>query len=502
MKITRKELDPSLLAKLDQLDNVKTTFEENSDGFVSYGPSGFYFKKTNDTFLKKVYTEDEIVDLEESLRKTRRNIKSSLLEDIRLDNKYNTAAKRFMYTIPFSFTKEFTGRILLKEKISSGVLLLLSDGNLVKSKSDTVEALNILTLIKDTFNLSAQFSVYSFVDIAEIDINTFLVATSNFGIYKVSFTEKSVELICQLNLVKDIEYTHTGNLFVATDEFCAQYDLKSGKRIEKYCNLLNERHLPKKIIKTANGIFVFAIPAGIQNNDNLLHFWKLDAAGVAYNCCDDMVPVHSFDNAYQVMEHWCDEKYLYLSGKLGNHKLFIWKYDIRSLEMEEVIIDCIDITTYDGFLCINDNYIFLTKNHLYVIKNNEVIGTILLKEDSQGLYAFKGEIYTTFKKSFGKFLLPNFENKVDNLSYKVYDGEDACNNIDIFVKGATRAERISLIDMSTNREILPSYYMVYNNNSVIKLMNCKATKIKMMISVNEKSDLGGIVIKNNRMFLR
>ena len=44
MKITRKELDPSLLAKLDQLDNVKTTFEENSDGFVSYGPSGFYFK--------------------------------------------------------------------------------------------------------------------------------------------------------------------------------------------------------------------------------------------------------------------------------------------------------------------------------------------------------------------------------------------------------------------------------------------------------------------------
>ena len=41
--------------------NVKTTFEENSDGFVSYGPSGFYFKKTNDTFLKKVYTEDEIV---------------------------------------------------------------------------------------------------------------------------------------------------------------------------------------------------------------------------------------------------------------------------------------------------------------------------------------------------------------------------------------------------------------------------------------------------------
>ena len=81
MKITRKELDASIIAKLDQLDNVKTTFDENaSDGFVSYGPNGFYFKKTNDTFLKKVFTEDEIVDLEESLLSTRRNIRSSLYQ--------------------------------------------------------------------------------------------------------------------------------------------------------------------------------------------------------------------------------------------------------------------------------------------------------------------------------------------------------------------------------------------------------------------------------------
>ena len=503
MKITRKELDPSLLVKIDQLDNVKNTFEENTDGFISYGPSGFYFKKTNDTFLKKVFTEDEIVDLEESLEKKRKNIKSSLLEDIRLDNKYNMAARKFMYSVPFSFTKEFTGKILLKEKLSSGVLFLLSDGNLVKSKGDAVETINVYKLIKDTFNLSAQFSVYSFVDIAEIDINTFLIATSNFGIYKVSFTNKDVELICQLNLVKDIEYTHTGNLFVATDEFCAQYDIKSGRRIEKYCNLLNERHLPKKTIKTVNGIFVFAIPAGIQNNDNLLHYWKLDTAGVAYNCCDDMVPVHSFDNAYQVLEHWCDEKFLYLSGKLGNHKLFIWKYDIMTLEMEEIIIDCIDITTYDGFLCINDNYIFLSKRKLYIIKDNKIIGNFLLSEDCQGLYAFKGEFYTTYKKSFGKFLLPNFEIKTDTLSYKIYDGVEDCNNIDIFIKGAGRAERIDLIDIETGRNILPSYYMVvHTTDSIIKLMNCKSKKIRLDISVNEKSNLGGIVIKNNKMYLR
>ena len=35
---------------------------------------------------------------------------------------------------------------------------------------------------------------------------------------------------------------------------------------------------------------------------------------------------------------------------LGNHKLFIWKYDLNTLDMEEIIIDCIDITTFDGFI--------------------------------------------------------------------------------------------------------------------------------------------------------
>lgn len=503
MKITRKELDAPILAKLDQLDNVKNTFDENaSDGFVSYGPNGFYFKKTNDTFLKKVYTEDEIVDLEMSLKSEKRNIKSSLLTDIRLDSKFNNAARKFMYNIPFTFTKDFTGRILLKRKISEGILVLLSDGSLVKSKDENIESLNIISILRESFNLSSQFSVYSFVGMAEIDINTFLIATNNFGIYKISFTEKNAELICILNMVKDIEYTHTGNLFVATDDFCAQYDIKSGKRIEKYCNLLNERQIPKRIIKSENGIFVYGIPAGIQNNDNLLHFWRLDRANVGYNCADDMIQVHSFDNAYQVLTDWVDDSYLYLSGKLGNHKLFVWKYDLNTLDMEEFIFDCVDLTTLDGFVSINNHYIYLSKKFIYIIRDNTVVGTYKLSQECEGLYTFKGLIYTTYKKSFAKFMLPSFDSKVDNLSYLIYDGADACNNIDIFVGGASRSERISLIDMDTNREILPSYYLVYNNNSIIKLMNCKSLKIKMVISVSEKSDLEGIVVKNNRMFLR
>ena len=48
MKITRRDLDVDVLNKLDCLDKVKDTFDENNpDGFISYNPkSGFYFKKS------------------------------------------------------------------------------------------------------------------------------------------------------------------------------------------------------------------------------------------------------------------------------------------------------------------------------------------------------------------------------------------------------------------------------------------------------------------------
>ena len=98
MKITRRDLDVDVLNKLDCLDKVKDTFDENNpDGFISYNPkSGFYFKKTNDTFLKKVFVEDEIVALEKALTSKDRNIRSTMYEDLRLDNKLNSATQSFL----------------------------------------------------------------------------------------------------------------------------------------------------------------------------------------------------------------------------------------------------------------------------------------------------------------------------------------------------------------------------------------------------------------------
>ena len=63
-------------------------------------------------------------------------------------------------------------------------------------------------------------------------------------------------------------------------------------------------------------------------------------------------------------------------------------------------------------------------------------------------------------------------------------------------------EAITLFDMETNSEINPSFYMIKDNNSVIKLVNCKSKKIKLNLLVTKESNISGIVIKENKLFLR
>lgn len=499
MKITRRDLDTEVLNKLDSLDKVKDTFDENNpDGFVSYNPkNGFYFKKTNDTFLKKVFVEDEIVALENALTSKDRNIRSTMYEDLRLDGKTNRAEQTFLIRTPGTVKKEVSGKILFTKSTDEGFIHYTDTGMVYFG---TLEV-DILSLIKSNFNLGSKICAYDIADIVYFD-GKFYVATENNGIYKYIINNQTLELMMSVENVCAIAITKTENLFIATENFCGQYDLESGKCIEKYSNIKSCQQTPVSVISNKLGIFVMAAPIGIQTRKPLLHFWKLDSAGVGYNMADNMVERHSFDNAYQVMFAVSDSENIYFAGKLGNHKLFVWTYDMATLKMTEEIIDVLDITTFDGFLVLNKKMLVLSQGHLYAIENNEIVQHLLIPDVAKNLFIKDGQLYTNGESRFLNIELGVFSAKEENLQFKIYNGEEPCNNLDIFVKDASRRERITLINADTGAEITPSYYIVYNGNSIIKLMNCNAKNIKMMISVNESSKLGGIVVKYNRMFLR
>lgn len=504
MKITRRDLDSSITEKLDILDNVVKTFDEkHPDGFVSYGPNGFYFKKTNDTFLKKVFDESEIVSLEASLDSKASNILSSKFTDFRNDNKSNSATKSFLFKTPFTYKKDLGSKITHYKSYNNIIYTINLDGCLHKvTDNNQVTELNLLKILEENFNLAKKIYPSDLIDFDILDEDTIILATPNVGVYKVHISKKDVELLFVAERVRKIKITYTKTLFMLSDDFCAQYDIETGNRIEKYSNIANRRQIPLDAIRVDGDIFVLGAPVGIFNLDNILHLWKLDDAKVSYNSADSKVEKFQLDNRYQIMFIAYDDKYIYLSGLFKDHP-FVLSLDRKSLRVEKVkIFEELELNTYTDFRAIDGRFFILSGKTLYIVNHDRVEETLELEMECSRVKILNGEVVATSGSQLVKFQLTKFSTGNDVLSYEILKTDEPCNNLDILIKNAGRSERVTLLDAETNREIPASYYLLYKGNAVIKLMNCKAKHIILKLSVTQTSNVEGIVVRKNRMFLR
>ena len=500
MKITEYDLDAKLAEKINRLEGIVSSFDGNDpDGFISYGKDGFYFKKTNDTFLKRVYTEDDIIDLDRSLGSDKANITSTALADIRSDRTvFNSAVKDFLYELDVQDRKEFDGRILLHREFSQGIIVYTDKGTMYYAG----KSIDVFRLISETFNMAASMRIYSIVDFAEIDPDNIIVATSSMGIYKVSMADNSVELITGFDAVRRIEVSHSGDLFIFSDNTVAVYEIKTGLCIEKYNNMHNHLQIPWETMKVASGIYAIGKPIGMSGQDSLLHFWELDRAGKSYNMKDSLIERNPSDNRYQPLSVYRPKQGgIMVSGLFGD-KIFIWSYD-NGHALKETMLDCVPAKDMTGFLPIEGGYLVLCGRDLYVVKGKSLDCHFRLPCECRDLMDMDNGIAAISDNALVRIELPEFEARATQLAYDILNISEKCNNIDIYIKGATRNERISIIDQETGKEIAPSYYIVYDGcNSVIKLINCQAKRIGLTIMVNPASKIAGIVVKRNRMFLR
>ena len=502
MKITQRDLDENLLDKINRFDTVIKEYSSSSSGdnFISYNGSGFHLKNSENIFLKKIYTEDELIDLQDSIHKKNKNISSSSYSDLRLDNKFNAALESLATKTVYSANIKLKNIVLCKH-FSNSIGVLDSNGNFIKIvEKKILTSINILEKLKSNFNITSSLYAFGIVDIAEINENEYAIATGNFGIYKLNISTNEIELIINTDKVKKIEYLHTKNLLVATENACLIVDIASGKIIEKDYTVYNSGQIPVSIVKTINEIFILGAPIGPQNLNNIVHGWILDDAKISYNSIDSKIQNNPRENDYQVMFMNYDNSFLYLTGKFHN-KIFVWKYNLIDFSLDESFIDCITCETYDGFIPYNDTYCILIEGHFFIIKNNTIQENLILPNKCNSLKLIDGEILSVAKNlGLAFFAFPKYSSSDDIVEYSVLDNNEPCNNIDIFVEGATRAERITILDINSGSEIIPSFYMVYNGNSVIKLLNCQSTKIKMLINVSKESSITGIAIKKNRVF--
>ena len=504
MKVTMRDLDSNILEKLNVLDNVAKTYDEkHPDGFVSYGPNGFYFKKTNDTFLKKVFDENEIVSLEQSLHSNASNILSSELVDFRADNKTNIATKAFLFKTPFTYKKDLGSKILNYKSFDSVIYTLNYDGCLYKISEDSESTnVDILKILEENFNLAKKIYANDLLDFDILDADTVILATSNFGVYKVHVSKKEIELLFVAERVRKIKITYTKSLFVLTDDFCAQYDIATGNRIEKYSNIVNRHQLPLDAVRVNGDIFVLGTPIGISNLDNILHLWKLDEEKISYNCVDSKIERFHLDNRYQIMFIAYDEHCVYISG-LFNDNPFVLSVDRNTLRVtKKFVYTSLTLNEYTDFRAIDGKFVILSKNMVYILNENSIEERLQLESDCSRIKILNGEVVAISGSNLVKFQLTKFSTASDSLLYNILNSDEPCNNLDILIKNVGRSERVTLIDGNTGKEIQASYYLLYKGNAVLKLMNCKSTNIILKLAVTVSSNVEGIVVRKNRMFLR
>ena len=118
-----------------------------------------------------------------------------MYEDLRLDNKLNSATQSFLITNSLKVDCEVNGKILLTKETDDGFIHYTDAGLLYFRKGEN--PVDILNLIKVNFNLGSKISAYDIVDIAYFNEKIY-IASEYSGIYVFHPSTNVIELLMSL----------------------------------------------------------------------------------------------------------------------------------------------------------------------------------------------------------------------------------------------------------------------------------------------------------------
>ena len=451
--------------------------------------------------MKRVYTEDDFLNMKHSIYFPAANVKSSAYYDMREDKGlYSSAVSSLLINGEYDVILSAPENIrIVKNNVSRFIALDIA-GNVVETMgNEVIYAVNILSLLKSSFSLN-ELGVYDITDI-ELYPDGFLISVLETGVYRYNYKTGLLEMILADSGIKKIKVINDGKkIFCVSDNACTIYMEDSGKKIETFHTIKNDFQIPFLMASEGRDIFVIG-KTMIRNSDKLVHLWREDAAKVNYNNKDGLLSTHKSASEYEIKFISLDKDYLYISGLYGK-KLFIWKYDRDYLhhEPEEEIMDCLDFSERTGILCVNNQYLVSIKDKLYGIQNNIVCMNIKFETPLAKIFLTEVGVIAISNEKVLNITLPEFNNADCELTYDLLDEQLECNNIDIFIEGASNGETVTLLN-SENKEIIPSAIFHNRGDIMIKLLNCGERVVKLKLKVFKNSVITGIAVKKNKLFI-
>lgn len=197
MKITRENLDPAILEKLDRLDQLYNDFNDNrKNEFLSFDGKSFHGQKINDLSLRKMTSINELEMFNEHLYKEKSTIKNSFMTNFNVNNRAVENLKTQIVRLKGINFFESEAQIRMFKKNKDSLVILDRDGNFTNFdiKSDEINyQLNLAEKVKSLFAIK-NFLPYDILDF-QIFRTGFLFSTSHYGIFYANVEENTIEVL-------------------------------------------------------------------------------------------------------------------------------------------------------------------------------------------------------------------------------------------------------------------------------------------------------------------
>lgn len=509
MKITETDLETSLVDKLNQFEKVKS--KPISSGYITYENGEFVKKNLNVLNMNRIITSDEIYELSKHLYHSGDNY-ASAYDTPMVSSSMAYATASLLTTLSGSYLFQTEANIVKIKTYRTHIYVLDKSGIMYKiSRTNPSIQIkkNVLDVIKMNY-VYQNFDVYSIIDFDQYSDGV-LIATERNGIIFVSLEREESSIAVQELYVSKIKVLSDRKTLLITKSSEKQnivlFNLELGVKLASFNQLGLDFQVAQNIDVEENEFFILGKSFGVNQSDKLLHYWKLDSAGVEYVNMDRIIAKNPCDNIYRPKLIKSDAVFVYIIG-VKEHKLFVWEYDKANLNSTptELLFNLQDFTYDDikDFVNINGRYYITLTNQILVLDNKfTLLENYKLAGDSpfnsakitpSGVYAIDGKSCFTFN------IPKKIYTKINDV--QILKNSEPCNNIDVMVQASSQ-DQIIFIDADTSQKINPYYYVKLDNKfHIIKLMDTDCKNIIMKIGVYEDDKIYGVVVHKNRVFYK
>jgi hypothetical protein len=508
MKITRDNLDPEIIKKLDIIDKLYGNLEGlNGSELLSYTDGQFKGRKINDLTLRQIGKLSDIHNLQDHLYIEKGTIKNSIQSNFNINNRASVSFRNQILNLKGYQLFETTNQIRLFRKEGDQLLILDRSGifynyNVPTKKIDF--SLDIASRVKSLFAIT-RFLPYDILDF-QIFRGGFLFSTSHNGVFFADIENNNLEAIFPEPWILQIKVIDNDTiLLISKTGTFTIYNYEKRLKIETFNKLKNLHQIVKRVVVDENRIYILATNNITNATKGILHVFEKDLAGIGYNDITSSVyPGYDILNVLIINSCLCKDSFV-IAG-IRDKSVLLWKYkkDEINKKFEEIIFNKLDID-YVNFIKIENQSIYINyKDRLIVFDiNGNIINNIKLDIDAIQDIIFESEnkFYAISDTKLSLYSIPNYAKTEQEFTAQVYEGE-ATNNIEILIKSNTGDQLITLIDPESLEEIHPNFHMIYHNDSYIKITGRTITNLIMKIKVTEMTEIEGIVVNADRIFLK